>query len=153
MYIEGKFINGVDNLSLIHQVRNEVFGNVDYDTSHLYDLCTDMICDEMAVHAVAWMEGKIVGCGTLFYDGETYLLDMVAVPVEERRKKYGDFIVRMLIDRAFQRGADQIVSYVNKDVFPFLSSIGFGESGGQDDIVRCVLKRGFVCKECQTRKD
>ena len=108
-----------------------------------------MICDEMAVHAIAWMEGKAVGCGSLFYDGETYLLDCVGVPEEERRKKYGDFIVRMLLDRAFRGNAASVVIYTEEEILPFFQSIGFKETDRKHRVVRCELKRGFVCRECQ----
>ncbi len=149
MYIEGKYINGTDDLSEVKKVRQMVFQKTDYETSHLYDMDISLICDEMAVHALAWIEGKIVGCGTLFYDGETYLIDRIAVPEEERRKKYGDFIVRMLLDRAFRNHALCIVAYVPEEILPFFQTIGFQEKDKREGIVRCEVKSGFVCRECQ----
>ena len=73
MYIEGKYINGTEDITEIKRIRELIFQTADYTTDHLYGMDVSMICDEMAVHALAWMEGKVVGCGTLFYDGDTYL--------------------------------------------------------------------------------
>lgn len=150
--IEGKYINGTDDLTEVRKLRELVFHDPDYRTDHLFDLDTGMICDEMAVHAIARMSGKVVACGTLFYDGETFLLDRVAVPEEERRKKYGDFIVRMLADRAFQGQAESITAYIDESLFPFLQIVGFRETARKDGMIRCELKKGFLCKECQTGK-
>ena len=152
MYIEGRYFNGMDDLTEVKKLRQEVFGREDYDTHHLYQIDTSMICDMMAVHALAWMEGKVVGCGTLFFDGETYLIDRIGVPVDERHKKYGDFIVRMLIDRAFRHGAPVVLAYIDENTFPFLKKVGFKEVDNQNGMIRCELKAGFVCKECQTMK-
>lgn len=152
MYIEGKYINGIDDMSEVTKLRQIVFGREDYSTEHLYHMDTTLISDMMAVHALAWMEGKLVGCGTLFYDGETYLIDRVGVPEEERHKKYGDFIIRMLIDRAFRHNAEKVVAYIEESTFPFLKTIGFKEVENQNGLIRCELKAGFVCKECQSMK-
>lgn len=149
MYIEGKYINGTDDLTELKRLRQIIFQTTEYHTSHLYNMDTSMICDKMAVHALAWMEGKAVGCGTLFYDGETYLLDRIGILEEERRKKYGDFIVRMLLDRAFQKQAPVVVIYINETVYPFFKTIGFQQTEEKNGILRCELKRGFVCRECQ----
>ncbi len=149
MYIEGKYINGTEDITEIKRIRELIFQTADYTTDHLYGMDVSMICDEMAVHALAWMEGKVVGCGTLFYDGDTYLLDRIAVPEEERRKKYGDFIVRMLLDRAFRNHAERVVAYVSEEIFPSFQTIGFREIDRKENVIRCEIKSGFVCRECQ----
>lgn len=148
MYIEGKYINGIDDLSVIYELRNTVLGDTHCNPAQYFNMDTRMICDEMAIHAVAKVEGKIVGCATLFYDGEVYLIDGVSVLEEERRKKYGDFLVRMLVDRAFQNQASSIVSYVPENIVPFFSSIGFEAKEQNDSVVRCELYRGGLCREC-----
>jgi len=152
LYLEGKYINGTDDLSEIYQIRREVFGTEEFTAQGYFDLDCSMICDQLAVHAIAKIEGTAVGCGTLFYDGETFLLDLIGVPVNERRKKYGDFLVRMLIDRAFSRGAQIIYAYCTEEIVPFFHSIGFSREKEKAGTVLLSLRQRDICRKCGDHK-
>ena len=48
---------------------------------------------------------------------------------EFRRKKYGDFIVRLLIDKAMMSGAQMINADVLQEAVPLFETVGFTASG------------------------
>ena len=53
----------------------------------------------------------------------------VAVLPKFRRKKYGDFIVRLLIDKAMMSGAQMINADVLQEAVPLFETVGFTTSG------------------------
>ena len=48
---------------------------------------------------------------------------------KSRRKKYGDFIVRLLIDKAMMSGAQMINADVLQEAVPLFETVGFTTSG------------------------
>lgn len=152
MYIEGKYISGMDDLSEVYEIRRQVFHSVELATENFFETDCSMICDQLAVHALTRVDGKVVGCGTLFYDGSVFLLDGVAVPEEERGQKYGDFIVRMLIDRAFQRGAKEVILYCETGLEKFFGSIGFHRKKESGGILLMALLHTDICRECGSKQ-
>lgn len=133
MYIQGKILNPGEDLKEAFEIRKNVFVDeyaIPYDKE--FD---DM--DLIAIHAIAYerdSEGakseaekrkKAVATGRIFYDGEECRIEKIAVLKEYRNKKYGDFIVRLLLNKAFESGIDE----VNVDAFAscvdFFSKIGF----------------------------
>ena len=96
--VEGKFFSGQDDLREIYQIRREVF------TEELGELEEQDANDAISMHALAYTEGKPVATGRIRFDGWEFVIDKVAVRKEFRGMKYGDFIVRLLIDRAMMAG-------------------------------------------------
>ena len=123
--IEGKYLYGNDDLSLVYDVRRQVF----CDEMKISQKDLEDTLDSFGIHVIALNAQQVIAVGRLLYDGERYTIDQIAVLKECRRQKYGDFIVRMLIYRAMEAGAEKI--YV--DTFPeaeeFFASIGFEVTG------------------------
>lgn len=151
MYIQGRYVNGIEDRSEVEAIRRQVFGEVERPLEAFYDLDTSLFSDEMAVHALVLSEGRAVGCGTLYYDGSVFLLDGIAVVPGERRKGYGDFIVRLLLDRAFQGNAKEILAYCDDEIFPLFKQIGFVKQTQGRKLCKIVMERGCLCKLCDER--
>ena len=74
--------------------------------------------EAFCMYALAYEGDTPVATGEITFDGESYRIQEVAVLPEFRRKKYGDFIVRLLIDKAMLSGAQTIEADVNPYVSP-----------------------------------
>ena len=74
--------------------------------------------EAFCMYALAYEGDTPVATGGITFDGESYRIQEVAVLPEFRRKKYGDFIVRLLIDKAMLSGAEVL-----------FQGVGFAEAG------------------------
>lgn len=149
--IEGKYLYGADaDLSDVFVIRREVFvkeaGITEQEEFDGYDT--------MAIHGIISVAGKKLGTGRLAFDGDEFRIGHVCILREERGKGYGDFLVRMLIDKAFLAGADEIFVRTDKETAPFYESIGFiGGEGVYTNSCGMVyldmkLNRQTLKKEC-----
>lgn len=71
--------------------------------------------EAFCMYALAYEGDTPVATGGITFDGESYRIQEVAVLPEFRRKKYGDFIVRLLIDKAMLSGAQTIEADVRRE--------------------------------------
>lgn len=106
--IEGNYLSGQDDLSEVFELRREVLQQ-ELGLAEELDLDGQ---DEWAVHAVARQGGTAVAVGRILFDGEHYSISHVAVRRELRRQGYGDFVVRLLINRAMLAGAQELYAQV-----------------------------------------
>lgn len=148
--VKGVYLNGEDDLSDAFDIRRKVFIE---EQKVAEELEMDGM-DAYAIHAVAYAEGKAVATGRIIYDGDTYKIGRVAVLKEERGKQYGDFIVRMLADRAFLHGAKEVLLGSQLHAVGFYEKIGFEPYGEVfDDAgiphIHMKLKRDALCKKCK----
>ena len=144
--IEGRYLSGSDDLSQIYELRQEVFRREQ-------GLAEEQVLDgrdEMAVHAIASQGQETVAAGRILFDGERYTISHVAVQKELRRQGYGDFVVRLLINRALLAGAPEIYADVPlPGGQALLEKIGFvpcqapQESGGQCRLSMCLKKESL----------
>lgn len=151
--IKGVYLNGEDDLTDAFLIREKVFIE---EQGVPKELELDEL-DTYAIHAVAYDGEKAVATGRIVYDGDTYKIGRVAVLKEERGKQYGDFIVRMLLDKAFLHGADEVVLGAQLQAVKFYEKIGFEQYGEIfDDAgiphISMRLKRGKLCKKCMENK-
>lgn len=106
--IEGKYLSGQEDLSEVYELRREVLQQ-ELGLEEELDLDGQ---DEWAVHAVACQGETAVAEGRILFDGEHYSISHVAVRRELRRQGYGDFVVRLLINRAMLAGAQELYAQV-----------------------------------------
>ena len=106
--IEGRYLSGKDDLSQIYALREEVFER-ELGLTAEEDRDGE---DELSIHAIACQGQETVAVGRIFFDGERYTISHVAVRRELRRQGYGDFVVRLLINRAMMAGAQEIYADV-----------------------------------------
>jgi len=152
MMIEGKYLYGADSdLSDVFAIRREVFINEDgLEEKHEFDGL-----DTMCIHGLISVAGKKLGTGRILYDGDEYRIGHICVLSEERGKKYGDFLVRMLIDKAFLCGANEVVVGSKINAIPFYETIGF-EAFSEKYVdlsgierVDMKLNKLSLCEECK----
>lgn len=133
--IQGKLIAGNSDLEEVTHIRKKVFVEelgIAKDTEFDEE-------DKEAIHAIAYfqrnqkdMEQAVnipekiaVATGRIIYDGEECKIDKVAVLKEYRGKSYGDFIVRLLINKAFNCGAKRVTLNTQLESINFFRKIGF----------------------------
>lgn len=85
--------------------------------------------EAFCMYALAYEGDTPVATGEITFDGESYRIQEVAVLPEFRRKKYGDFIVRLLIDKAMLSGAQTIEADVLQGAEILFQKVGFAEAG------------------------
>ncbi len=145
MYIKGKYLlGGLHDISECIAIRKEVFGGEQaFQTAASEDKD-----DASAIFVLAYEtdengEDKAVATGRLIFMGDQYKIGRIAVKKECRGKKYGDFIVRMLVDKAFTMGAKEVFVGAQKHAVAFYEKIGFvsqNEEYYEDDIYHLVMK-------------
>ncbi len=121
--VKGIYLKQGDDLSVPLAIREEVFvreqgvpPEEEYDTR-----------DPLAVHALVYDEaGRPAGTARLLLNEDgTFHIGRVAVLAAQRHKGYGDFLVRMLLDRAFRCGAQEVHLGAQLQAIPFYETIGF----------------------------
>lgn len=120
----------VEELSIPEEIE---FDEYDKNAMHVlvYDestINTDN-CDGTRMHKVAVATGRIV------YDGDVCQMGRIAVLKDFRNKKLGDFTVRMLMNKAFTAGIDNIILNARPEAIDFYKKIGFHlvEENKRDD--------------------
>lgn len=160
--VEGKYLYYGNDLSYVFDIRkNVLIKELKLEESKVFD--ND---DKEAIHALVYVDNKPTATGRLIIFEDTYVIDKVCVLKEERRKKYGDFVVRMLIDKAFLQGAEEIIIKVQIELYTFFEKFGFlviedkyrkyekeikEVKENDEDIKKCItmyLKKGNICKIC-----
>lgn len=121
----GKLVSGSERNEEMQQM-TEIRNAVLKEELHL-PIQEDM--DAFCMYALAYEGDKAVATGGISFDGEVYRIQEVAVLAAYRKKKYGDFIVRLLIDKAMMSGAQVIEADIIKEAMPLFESIGFTISG------------------------
>jgi predicted GNAT family N-acyltransferase len=85
--------------------------------------------DKDAIHVVAYEDNYPVGTGRLINKENIYIIGRIAVLKEKRGNYYGDLIVRMLIKKAFDSGAEFVDIHSQLSAISFYKKIGFKEYG------------------------
>ena len=117
--VKGKFISGQEDLTEIYKIRSDVFGECTARKNR-----QDMP-DERCMHVIGYDEGYPAAAGSIYYDGWDCIIHSVAVRENCRGKGLGDFVVRMLIDRAFLAGVSEISAAVPDQAAGLFEKIGF----------------------------
>lgn len=119
--IFGKWYDAKDNLKDAYEIRTKVFveeqnisKNIEFDNK-----------DKFSNHLVVYKDNMPVATGRLLIENNKYVLGRIAVLKEERGNKYGDLILRMLIRKAFDLGADIIELHSQLSAVEFYKKLGF----------------------------
>lgn len=137
MLIQGKLISPGGDLTEALQIRHKVFVE---EQGIPEEIEFDGI-DKQSIHVVVYEEdpewnnrrinaNKVpVATGRITFDGTTCEIGHIAVLGNYRGMKYGDFTVRMLLNKAFTSGISTVA--VNTPILTeiFFGKIGFKSSG------------------------
>lgn len=150
--VRGRFYSGQDDLTDILNIRRQVFVEELQISADVEDDGRDAYC----MHVIALDGETPVAMGRISYDGFEFEISRVAVLPEYRCKKFGDFIVRMLIDKAMMSQATEVCLDAFEENIPFFETIGFvakGENGtlGDRKLVRMTLDTGSIHKCCNCK--
>lgn len=107
--IHGKYTGQGEDLSDVIKVRREIFG------------CGEDDADKDAVNLLVSLKdnardtGEVVGTGRLLLDIDRFMffIDFVGIIPEARRRGYGEFALRALVDKVSQCGAEKV--YIEKE--------------------------------------
>ena len=133
--IEGRYFFGDESIEDARNIRKEVF----VEEQGMPDTYEFDEVDEDSVVVVAYLNKEPVGTGRLQFDGVQNLIGRIAVKKEYRGYHYGDFIVRMLIDKCVQFGGTLVTVIAQSNVEDFYKKIGFQVSG--DSFMEYGVKR------------
>lgn len=122
----GRYYLGLDHIEEAEQIRTSVF---DAELGQKELAVTDET-DEASVHAVVYTDldrTDAAAVGRLHRNGDStdFCLDRLAVKKDCRGNGYGDFIVRMLVDKGLAMGADRILVDSPLTLATFFQKIGF----------------------------
>ncbi len=134
----------MEKLKDVLAIRKEVFGTgsdeKDIPASHVIIFDND--------------DCKNVACGRIYMnEAYEFVIDKIAVLESYRNRKYGDFVVRMLVDKAFSCGATQIYAVLSEyeddkkmlEQTNFMKKYNFKET---DSINLLKLNRKDYCTGC-----
>ncbi len=147
--IEGKFIHGDQDLAEVFKIRREVF----CEEQHISEEEEFDDLDKEALHVIISEKQQNVAVGRLVKIDHYYKIGRIAVLKECRGMHYGDFVVRMLVDKAFQLGAKEVHVGAQTYAKGFYEKIGFkvdGEQYIEAGIPHLPMKivKGSLCSGC-----
>jgi predicted GNAT family N-acyltransferase len=122
MSVYGKFIYAGDNLEDVFEVRRNVY-QTEMDEMELCDQY-----DNIGIHVVIYTSGepnKVVASGRVLMNDNIYCIDRIAVVNDEINNGYEELAVRMLANKAFNLGTQEIYTEVKSQSVPFFEGIGF----------------------------
>lgn len=141
--INTRWLQGRDNIEDSLSLRKNVFcDELKWDES----LMTD-IYDDFAFSVVVYEDNSPVGTGRLLFKEGKFFADMVCVLAEHRGKNYGDLIIRMIVRKAFDMGAERTYAKVIMQCKKLFENIGFEEVSEEDGEI-LMMKTGDVGGHC-----
>lgn len=139
-----------NDLAEVLNIRTEVFINeLNFNNSSISDEY-----DSFGKSVMVYDDGKAVGTGRLIFKDGKYIIDKLCVLKEYRNNSYGELIVRMLVRKAVDMGAQKTYSLIDKldivcksqlkDIF---DKIGFVTEKEENGII-IMVKHGDVGGHC-----
>lgn len=144
--IEGKYLLFSDDFTDIFAVRKQC---EEYKGS---SFVKDDLDDE-AVHVIAYEDGIPIGTGRLLMHSNSFEVDKICVIPQKRNQKIGDFIMRLLIEKANTFSARSIYCILtNPSCESFFELFGFEkeheENKNDDRTMVLNLEQYYTNKKC-----
>ena len=157
MYIQGRYLlGGLHDISECLAIRSEVFGG----EQQFLVAGSENEEDKDAVFVLAYETNECgeevpVATGRLILLEDKFKIGRIAVKKECRGKHYGDFVVRMLLDKAFSMGAKEVFVGAQAHAISFYERIGFikqEEEYWEDGIYHLMMKIKACPSNCSTKE-
>jgi N-acetylglutamate synthase-like GNAT family acetyltransferase len=149
--VEGKYMTAMEDCSQAMKIWQQVLlKELGFEQEQL-----ELDEEKLLLHAVAY-ENKIpVAAGTIEYGDSAFLIRNIAVLPDKRRQSYGDFVLRMLVNKAVLAGGMPLRAEVTTNAGPLFEEVGFSKCGTEyekNDITFCpyelALEAIHHCCEC-----
>lgn len=134
MLIQGKLLSYGSDLSEALEIRRQVFIK-EYQKSETEEFDEK---DSLAIHVIVYEQSeqkRPIATGRIVFDGSVCEIGHIAVLKEYRNLKYGDFTVRMLINKAFVSGIHEVNVKTPGQLIGFFTKIGFTMKESTDHII------------------
>lgn len=118
----GKFVTQKADMELVQEIYHKVF------KEELGVETADDV-DEFCQNALVYAGERPAGMGKILFDGERFTIAGVAVLPEFRGESYGDFLLRLLIDKAVMSSARELHLDARQGTEGFFEKTGFQKSG------------------------
>mgnify|MGYP002854083650 CR=1 FL=1 len=152
--VRGRYLEGNTQLGEVLSIRKQVIG----EELGMPQAAAECPEDMLSVHAVAFDDAnRVVAIGSMHYEGEGFTISRVAVLPEYRKQYYGDFILKMLIDRAALANATEIYARVICEAAQFMETVGFSVEGvaqieeGREILTMKIGADRLGCHACQSK--
>ncbi len=116
-----EIVHGSEGLEKQYAIREKVFIE---EQGVPKDLEQDEY-DKISYHVLVIEDDEPVGTGRVIYKDGVPLIGRIAVLKNHRGKKYGDLIVRKLVDFCFRKGDPRVEIHAQVQVLDFYKGIGF----------------------------
>ncbi|WP_343210226.1 GNAT family N-acetyltransferase [Anaerolentibacter hominis] len=141
--IKGQFLFYGSDLSDVLRIREQVF----LEEQKAEQSMVWNEDDQTAAHLIIYDGTKPVATGRLVKEEDGYKIGRIAVCKDERGKEYGDFVVRILLERAFQCQGDKVKVTAQLHAVPFYERYGFQKSGEE------YCSEGLMCVDMSVKKE
>ncbi len=157
MLIQGKLLSYGSDLSEAFEIRKQVFIK-EYQRSESEEFDDQ---DSYAMHVIVYEQGtqnKPVATGRIVFDGTSCEIGHIAVLEGYRNRQYGDFTVRMLINKAFTSGIHEVSVTTPGKYTKFFEKIGFSLREAKENIVPekeyiMIIRDGDVHTCCNRKQN
>ncbi len=119
----GRFVSNPEDLKTVQKIADQVF------VEELGLKTGGAMADAFCLHALVYDGDAPAGMGRMMYDGDRFTIADVAVLPQYRGQKYGDFMVRLLIDKGMMANAQEIDLDALAGTESFFGTIGFEAQG------------------------
>ncbi len=146
----GKFVTEEKDMDTVRFIYEQVFQKeLGLDRSETME-------DEFCIHALVFAGEDPAGMGCVLFDGEDFRIGDIAILPAYRGDSYGDFMVRLLVDKAMMSNAQEIRLDALGGTEEFFRTIGFETEGEpfEDRGGRwqpMVLHTGSIHKCCEQK--
>jgi len=142
--ISTKWFQGKNSLNTVLKTRKKVFCE---ELKMSYNLISD-VYDDFAINVVVFEDDVPAGTGRLLFKEGNYVIDMLCVLKEFRGNHYGDLIVRMLVRKAVNMGAENTHATVNENCCYLFENVGFEKITAYENGESLMMKIGDVGGHC-----
>ncbi|PKM51098.1 MAG: hypothetical protein CVV02_08080 [Firmicutes bacterium HGW-Firmicutes-7] len=143
--IEAIIVKGLEKVKDINVVREDI----ELMLADGVNFFENDSLDQTALHVIVYEEKQPVATGRLLnIELNNYVIDKICVKINKRRLYYGDLVVKMLIDKAFNIGAKEVVALVPNDGIGFFTRIGFSIVDENNSVKKLCITKDAV-KKCK----
>ncbi|MDF2948734.1 MAG: family N-acetyltransferase [Sedimentibacter sp.] len=143
--ISTKWFQGINSINEALDIRKKVIT----EELKLIENNISDIFDEFAFNAVVYDDENAVGTGRLLFKEGKYFIDNVCVLKEFRGRHYGDLIVRMLVRRAVNMGAEKTYTECKSSCTKMFVNIGFETVQSNESGINLMVMTGDVGGHCK----